>query len=314
MGFALITGACTTTEQPEQTPGLVARGTQLTTVKPTRQTLTNRVSLTGKVTLNPVFGLEAPADGQVRYASNTATVTPPTATPTKPTRVATVVAKGNKRHNVDVPAGAVFLARLADDQSTVTAGVPIVSAKHVGYGIVADIDGAQAYKISGSLGTVQAQIQGGPGPFKCSVLGTINALPQQDQQGQQQQQQQGEQAATGMKLVCIPPADVKMINGAGATLEVVTETANNALVLPVEAVAGVQGRGQVDVVGPDGTRQTKEVVLGLTDGRVIEIKSGLTGDETIAVPAPNLVAPPQQGPGGDPGFREKLPFPVKSVG
>ena len=47
-----------------------------------------------------------------------------------------------------------------------------------------------------------------------------------------------------MRLVCVPPADVKLINGAAATLEVVTARAANALVLPVEAVAGVAGQGQ----------------------------------------------------------------------
>ena len=72
------------------------------------------------------------------------------------------------------------------------------------------------------------------------------------------------------------------------TLQVVTEKAANALVLPVEAVAGVQGRGKVDVVRPDKTRETRDVVLGLSDGKVVEIRSGLTGDETIAVPGPNL--------------------------
>ena len=62
--------------------------------------------------------------------------------------------------------------------------------------------------------------------------------------------------------------------------------------LPVEAVAGSQGKGKVDMVLPDGTTQTKDVELGLTDGKVIEIKSGLTGDETVAVPGPNLPAAP----------------------
>ena len=104
---------------------------------------------------------------------------------------------------------------------------------------------------------------------------------------------------TGLRLVCTAPADVKLINGASATLEVVTEQATNVLVLPVEAVAGVQGKGKVDVVKPDGIRETRDVVLGLSDGKVIEIKSGLTGDETVAVPGPNL---PAAKPGeGDPG-------------
>jgi hypothetical protein len=291
----------------------------MTTAKPTRQDLSNRVSLTGKVTLNPVFGLVAPVDGQVRYLN----VTPPQSTPTKPTRVAAVWAAG-KPHYVEVPAGSTFAGRLVDDRSTVTVGMPVVSAKRAGYGIVADIDGGQAYKISDSLTTVQAQVKNGPGPFACAVLGTIAALPagtvpeppQPSQppagttpqprvpvppKGDSGPPQQSE--PTGMRLVCVAPPEVKLINGAAATLEVVTDSAKNVLVLPVEAVAGGQGTGKVDVLRPDGSKETRDVTLGLTDGRVIEIKSGLTGDETVAVPGPNL--PPARpdnggGPGGPP--------------
>jgi hypothetical protein len=312
---------CTSGGAQTQTPGLAPRGTVMTTVKPTRQDLTNKVSLTGKIDLDPVFGLVAPVGGQVRYL----TVTPPRGTPTKPTRVAAVYV-GNTPHYVEVPAGAVFAGRLVDDRSTVTAGMPIVSARLAGYGLVADIDGASAYQITDGLSSVQAQIKNGPGPFACTVLGTIAALPAgtvpapppaappsgapagldpariaaaagsggtggTDQGGQQSE-------ATGMRLVCTPPADVKLINGATATVEVVTAKATNALVLPVEAVAGSQGHGKVDVVGPDQTRQTRDVELGLTDGRMVEIKSGLTGDETIAVPGPNLPDAQPQGPGG----------------
>ena len=86
----------------------------------------------------------------------------------------------------------------------------------------------------------------------------------------------------------------------------VTAKATNALVLPVEAVAGSQGKGKVDVVAPDGTRKTVDVVLGLTDGKVIEIKSGLTGDETVAVPGPNLPAAPPAGRAGGPGWPVKM--------
>jgi hypothetical protein len=166
------------------------------------------------------------------------------------------------------------------------------------------------------------QIQNGPGPFACDVMGTIAALPAgtipEPPPAEPDPNATGAppatsndppvtntpSAATGIRLVCAAPTDVKLINGAGATLEVITATTTNALVLPVEAVAGSQGKGQVDVMQPDGTRKTVEVELGLTDGKVIEIKSGLTGDETVAVPGPNL--PPGQpgsgesGPGGGP--------------
>jgi multidrug efflux pump subunit AcrA (membrane-fusion protein) len=68
----------------------------------------------------------------------------------------------------------------------------------------------------------------------------------------------------------------------------------NALVVPVEAVAGGQGKGTVEVVKDDGTKQLVEVELGLTDGQVIEIRSGLTGEEKLSVPGPNLPDAPEQ--------------------
>jgi hypothetical protein len=310
MTAAATVAACGSSEPKPANPELADRGTTMTTAKPTRKDLANRVSLGGKVTIKPVFGLVAPAAGEVRYLE----VKPPQGTPTKPTRVATVWVKGKPSH-LDVPAGATFAGRLVEDRSTVTAGMPVVSAQLAGYGIVADIDAAQAYKLGDALTSVQAQIKNGPGPFACTVLGTIAALPggtipdppapqpggsKAPAPGKTAQppvdsgptgENGGKQAGsepTGMRLVCTAPAGVKLINGAAATVEVVTEKAANALVLPVEAVAGSQGKGKVDVIKPDKTRETRDVVLGLTDGKVIEIKSGLTGDETVAVPGPNL--------------------------
>jgi len=291
--------ACSDNGPSSNTPDMAPRGTQMTTTKPSRQDLTNKVSLTGKVEMNPVYGLASPIDGEIRYFD----LQPSTATPTRPTGVANVWAN-NKATRVEVPAGSNFAGRLVDDRAKVTAGMPIVSARYAGYGIVADIDAANAYKIVDALATVRVQIQSGPGPFACTVLGTIAALPAgtipeppapDPAEGDPATQPQTNpnpagqgSAATGMRLVCAAPTDVKLINGAGATLEVVTASVTNVLVLPVEAVAGSQGKGQVDVMQPDGTRKTVEVELGLTDGKVIEIKSGLTGDEEVAVPGPNL--------------------------
>jgi hypothetical protein len=310
-GLAVVVAAataCSSSGAETTNPELAPRGTALTTAKPTRQDLTNKVSLAGKVTMNPVFGLTAPIAGQVRFMD----VKEPTSTPTVATRVGSVWADGAPTW-FEVPAGATFAGRLVDDKSTVTAGMPVASAKLAGYGIAADIDSEQAYKISEGAATVQAQIKNGPGPFPCTVLGTIAALPAgtvpapppvkdestdkptgvtdpkqppADTGGQKSEQ-------TGLRLVCTAPGDVKLINGAAATLEVVTEKATNAMVVPVEAVAGGQGKGKVEVVKSDGTKLITDVVLGLTDGKVVEIKSGLTGDETLSVPGPNLPPAPQ---------------------
>lgn len=304
--------ACGSSEPAATSPDLAPRGTAMTTAKPTHQDLTNKVSLAGKVTMNPVFGLVAPIAGQVRFMD----VKEPTSTRTQPTRIGSVWADGEPTW-FEVPAGATFSGRLVDDKSTVTAGMPVASAKHVGYGIVADIDGAQAYKITDSLASIQGQIKNGPGPFPCAMLGTIAGLPagtvpnptppadtEKDNKTtgipnpKEPQDPQGgtKSDPTGLRLVCTAPGDVKLINGATATLEIVTEKAANVLVVPVEAVAGGQGRGKVEVVKSDGSKVITDVVLGMTDGKVIEIKSGLTGDETLSMPGPNLpAAEPGQG-------------------
>jgi hypothetical protein len=322
VGVLTVISGCTGTTSA-RTPEFAPRDAAVTTAKPTRQDLSNRLSVTGKVTINPVFGLVAPATGEVRFLD----IKSSTGTPARPTRVASVWANG-KAHHVDVPAGARFAGRLADDRSTVQAGMPVVSAVHVGYGVVAELDSAQAYKVTGAPTEMKAQIKGGPGPFPCALLGTLAALPAgtlplpaesppavppqtppavppqtppAESPGAQPPRKQDPgppvsrdtTESTSMRLVCTASADVTLINGASATIEIVTDKVANAIVLPVEAVAGSQGKGQVEVVKPDGAKELVAVVLGLTDGKVIEIKSGLTGDETVSNPGPNLPDPPK---------------------
>ena len=315
MAISLITvvAGCTKSADTAETPGLEARGTVLTTVKATRQDIVNRISLAGKVGIDPVFGLVAPVDGEVRYPIRRPSVTPVT----ESTWVATVW-RGGEPFRIEMPAGSSFAGRLMADHADVTAGMPIVSVKHAGYGIVADIDSAQAYRISNAVKSVVGQIKNGPGPFKCTALGTIAALPAgtipelpattpptpgstvapptdpvaPDAPGSE---------STGLRLVCTAPAGVKLINGAAVTLDVITDRASKVLVLPIEAVAGTQGRGKVDVLDANRARKTVDVVLGLTDGKFVQIKSGLKGTETVAVPGPNLPeAPPAPDNGGQP--------------
>ena len=309
-------GGCTSSAEGVETPGLEAPGTVLTTVKPVRQDVVNKISLTGKVAIDPVFGIVAPHGGEVRYLDKR-----PGTTPVKEDTWVASVWRDGQRTEVEIPKGSTLAGRLMPDRATVTEGMPIISAKHGGYGVVAEIDSAQAYRLNGSAQTVRGQIKNGPGPFTCKPLGTVAALPEgtipeppppteptpgPGEKEQPEGDAPGEQTApaggsesTGLRLVCTAPKSVKLINGAEVTLEVVTGKASKALVLPIEAVAGTQGKGKVDLVDDGRTRKTVDVVLGLTDGRYIEIKSGLDGTETVAVPGPDIAdAPPAAG--GDP--------------
>jgi hypothetical protein len=310
MSVVAALAGCSGSSDEAETPGLEPRGTVLTTVQPTRQDLTNKISLNGKVAINPVYGIVAPADGELRYVQRQ----PSTTASTQATWVATVWDHGTP-HKVLMPKNSILAGRLLDDRATVTAGMPVISAKRAGYAVVADIDSALAYRISGSAKSVQGQIKNGPGPFPCKPLGTIAALPagtipepppvtpapgatgEPTEASEQPPAGGGEGSEpTGLRLVCTAAKGIKLINGAAVTLEMVTDKASDVLVLPVEAIAGAQGKGKVDVVGPDRVRKTVDVVLGLTDGKFVEIKKGLKGDETVAIPGPNLPAAPEGGP------------------
>jgi hypothetical protein len=317
VGLSIVAAlaGCSGSSDEARTPELEARGTVLTTVKPTRQDLTNKISLNGKVAINPIYGIVAPADGELRYVTRQ----PSTTASTQAIWVATVWDHGTP-HKVLMPKNSIFAGRLLEDRATVSAGMPVISAKRAGYAVVADIDSALAYRISGSAKSVKGQIKNGPGPFACKPLGTIAALPAgtipepppatPEPGATGEPKTEPEQPATGggegseptgLRLVCTAGKGVKLINGAAVTLEMVTDRAEDVLVLPVEAIAGAQGKGKVDLVGPDRVRKTVDVVLGLTDGKVVEIKKGLKGDETVAIPGPNLpAAPPGQNPEDQP--------------
>ncbi|ASO21323.1 hypothetical protein FHR81_002294 [Actinoalloteichus hoggarensis] len=329
LGVVTVTAttACSSSTPDAQNPDLLERGTTVTSVTPSRQGLSSQISLNAQVTLNPVFGVAAPVDGEVRFFD----LQPITGTPTIATRVANIW-NDNGATPVDIPAGAVFAGRLVAESADVTADMPVASARLGGHGIVAEISGEQAYQINDALASVEAQIKNGPGPFPCTVLGTIAALPAgtipepeqddaEDDAGTGDTETPGADAdadagagagagvgglhpgqqpsePTPMQVVCSAPDDVRLINGAAATLELTSESVTDALVVPVEAVAGSQGRGRVDVLDANGERRTIDVELGLSDGEVIEVVSGLTGDETLAVPGPSI-PPGEDLPGGD---------------
>lgn len=307
-------GADSSTGVPELAPADAV----LTTVRPSRQDMSNKVSLTGRVVMNPVFGLVAPEDGRLEHVAEVRRTAS-----RKAVTVAYVVNRGG-RSAIKIPAGEVFAGWLAEDEAKVTAGMPVVAARHTGYGLTADVDADNAYRLGTRVGTVRAQIKNGPGPFECAAIGTIAALPpgltpeppKTEPPVKEESPRPtalavpsgpdgGEQASepTGMRLNCVPPGEIVLINGAGATLEIESERRARVLVVPVEAVAGRQGHGKVDVVGSDGARNTTDVGLGMSDGKMIEITSGLTGDETLAVPGPALAKPDKksdEGAGGAP--------------
>lgn len=71
--------------------------------------------------------------------------------------------------------------------------------------------------------------------------------------------------------------DSRLLPGNRAAVRIDTGKVENALSLPVSAVS----RGQVKLVGPDGNATWHDVITGLSDGKMVEIKQGLSEGDTV---------------------------------
>lgn len=90
--------------------------------------------------------------------------------------------------------------------------------------------------------------------------------------------------------------------GANATVQIVTNTAANVLVVPSRAITNVNGQPAVTVLFNNATFLVP-VQMGLTDGRNTEIRSGLQEGDTVVLPAAGAARPAGAGgfvggPGG----------------
>lgn len=78
--------------------------------------------------------------------------------------------------------------------------------------------------------------------------------------------------------------DLGVVDGTEVRVEVVLSRVDDALAVPVAAVLlNGEGLEEVRIVNDQGTIDRVAVVTGLTDGAMVEIKSGLVGDEQVVV-------------------------------
>jgi Membrane-fusion protein len=110
-------------------------------------------------------------------------------------------------------------------------------------------------------------------------------------------------------VVCAVPTDQQVFAGLKATLGVQAGSATDALVVPTTAVKGGSGTGVV-WVDVDGEPEERTIELGVTDGSLVQVVSGLEEGDTIRQFVPGTTDGEQQcyddGMGGqyceDPGM------------
>ncbi len=92
--------------------------------------------------------------------------------------------------------------------------------------------------------------------------------------------------------IVLAPTQAAVRPGANATVQIVTATRSNVLTVPVRAVTQINGQASA-TVSFNGSSFLVPIRTGLSDGRNIEVISGLNEGDTVVLP--------QAGAGGAPG-------------
>lgn len=71
--------------------------------------------------------------------------------------------------------------------------------------------------------------------------------------------------------------------GMAVRMQIITDRVSDVLVIPTVAVSRADGNAVVSVIGTDGALTVTTVELGQTDGKMVEVKSGLKEGQKIAL-------------------------------
>lgn len=148
----------------------------------------------------------------------------------------------------------------------VLSGEGTVIADGAGWMIEAPVSPrALAYQLIDAPVSVKALIVGGPFGFDCPWIGL------------------GQGADGGVTMRCRIPADVRVVAGLSGTMVLTLSPPIEAHSLPVAAVVGTAGQGEVIVVALDGSTSARPVTIGAVDTFWVEITSGLSEGERVLV-------------------------------
>jgi len=271
--LALISVAgCSTASDP--TMPIMPDGAGPTTVQVALGSITSVVVVDGTTVASPHFAIVAPSGGVVRFA---AVVNAPEAT----TGAGSVIAEVSGQ-NAAMPAPGTLLKPLVADGAQVAAGLPLVTAEYAGFGVMTLVPVEDQYRIYDGPSSAKVNVTGGPGGVDCLI---VDAEPQG---GQPEGLGGGQAASPGTPVLCLLPLDAPVRAGLAVRAGFTTGARTDVLVIPVGAVSGRAGQGEVTKVDPSGGRARVTVGLGLTDGSNIEVTSGLNVGDTIVSVAPGL--------------------------
>lgn len=256
-----LAGCSSSEEQPYGTVGADVSSNRARQVSVERASIGPVLALPGAVVASPEFDVLASSSGRVSLGVR------------KGDRVkrGQVVAEVDGRP-VTTPVDGWVLETLVPSDAVVAANLPLVRLKSSSFAINATVPMAEVYRVYTGAVESRAEIDNGPGPFDCDLLATAGAMEE----------------GAGRSFLCAVPTQLRVFEGMTATLAVSFATREKVPALPVGAVAGSAETGSVYVVRADGTTHEQHVRLGVSDGSMIEIKSGLKLGQRVLAEAPLL--------------------------
>lgn len=177
----------------------------------------------------------------------------------------------------------------------VAVGDPVASVAPPTFSVSGSLTPEQLYRLLNRPKSATVTITGGPAPFRCTRLAITSALAGA---GGTDGVTGPSSAASGSTVSCAVPAGVRVFNGLQARISIPGGTAASVLVVPVTAVEGIADVGNVYVQGADGKPVKTAVKLGLNDGKVVQIVSGLSKGDQVLEFVPGATAPDQCSPDG----------------
>lgn len=172
---------------------------------------------------------------------------------------------------------------------TVAVGEATAQVTPPTFSVSGTLQPAQRYRLTSQPTEASIAITGGPGPFTCNALVIRSSPPGAPTDGGSGGG--GSAAGSGSSganttVSCPVPPEITVFPGLAAKMTISGGRADGVLLVPTTAVRGVAQSGTVWVVGKKGQREERPVVLGLSDGRSVQIVSGLNEGEKLLQFAP----------------------------
>lgn len=238
-----------------------------------RGSVVNALSLSGNIARDDAYPVRGEINGTV-----TAVHVAEGATVAAGQKLFTIKQDDPKK-DIDVTAPeAGEVSEIALVKAQVTAiGTEIYTLTPARYHLLATVEPVQLYRLVNAPAEASVTVTGGPAPFVCTGVRV----------------QVSTEGTASVR--CAIPTDQVVFAGLPATMDLALGQVDDAIVIPVTAVQGGAGTGNVWVDAGDGSEpEERPVTLGVNDGTIVEVVSGLEEGESVRQFVPGFVAPVEE--------------------